>query len=84
MHKRSKQKPAGKGKEHRQETAADRRAEPQAQPPAAADQGTPSSNTVPNNSNGGEFFKPLRWGVDSLYLSYPGRLNEKSRPNWNA
>jgi hypothetical protein len=36
-------------------------------------QGTPPSNTVPPNCNLG-FFKPLRWGVDSLYLSYPGKL----------
>lgn len=35
--------------------------------------GTPLSNTVPNNSNS-EYFKPLRWGVDSLYLSYPGEI----------
>ena len=36
-------------------------------------QGTPPSNTVPNNCNG-EYFKLLRFGVDSLYLSYPGEL----------
>lgn len=40
---------------------------------ARAEQGTPPSNTVPNNSNG-EYFRPLRWGVDSLYLSYTGEL----------
>lgn len=34
---------------------------------------TQPSNTVSNNSNG-EYFKALRWGVDSLYLSYPGEL----------
>jgi hypothetical protein len=34
---------------------------------------TPPSNTVSNNCNG-EYFKALRWGVDSLYLSYPGEL----------
>ena len=81
MHKRSKQEAARKGKEQRKETAAGRRVEPQAQPPAAAGQGTSSSNTVPNNSIGGVFFKPLRWGVDSLYLSYPGRLNEEVQAN---
>ncbi len=36
-------------------------------------QGTPPSNTVPYNSNN-EYFKLLRFGVDSLYLSYQGDL----------
>ena len=36
-------------------------------------QGTPPSNTVPNNCNS-DYFKLLRFGVDSLYLSYPGEL----------
>ncbi len=36
-------------------------------------QGTPPSNTIPNNCNR-EYFKLLRFGVDSLYLSYPGEL----------
>jgi hypothetical protein len=35
--------------------------------------GAPPSNTAPDNSNG--FFQPLRWGIDSLYLSYPGELS---------
>ena len=35
--------------------------------------GTPPSNTVPSNCNS-EYFKPLRWGVDSLYLSYAGEV----------
>lgn len=34
----------------------------------------PPSNTASPNSIGG-FFKPLRWGVDSLYLSYRGELS---------
>lgn len=34
---------------------------------------TQPSNTVSNNCNG-EYFKALRWGIDSLYLSYPGEL----------
>lgn len=38
-------------------------------------QGTPPSNTVPNNSKP-PYFQALRWGVDSLYLSYPGQLSE--------
>ncbi len=36
-------------------------------------QGTSPSNTVPYNSNS-EYFKLLRFGVDSLYLSYQGDL----------
>ena len=32
------------------------------------------SNTASSNCNSG-FFKALRWGVDSLYLSYPGELS---------
>ena len=37
--------------------------------------GAPPSNTAPYNCNsGGTWFKALRWGVDSLYLSYPGEL----------
>lgn len=35
--------------------------------------GTPPSNTVPSNCNS-EYFKALRWGVDSLYLSYAGEV----------
>lgn len=34
----------------------------------------PPSNTASSNCNNG-FFKALRWGVDSLYLSYPGELS---------
>ena len=41
-------------------------------------EGAPPSNTAPDNCNGGEgFFKALRWGVDSLYLSYPGELSKE-------
>lgn len=35
--------------------------------------GAVPSNTAPDNSNSG--CQPLRWGVDSLYLSYPGELS---------
>jgi hypothetical protein len=35
--------------------------------------GAPPTNRAPHNSNP-SFFQPLRWGVDSLYLSYPGQL----------
>jgi hypothetical protein len=37
-------------------------------------EGASPSNTAPNNSNP-YFFQALRWGVDSLYLSYPGQLS---------
>jgi hypothetical protein len=37
--------------------------------------GAPPSNTAPYNCKS-NFFQPLRWGVDSLYLSYPGKLSE--------
>jgi hypothetical protein len=37
--------------------------------------GTPPSNTVPSNDNTDKF-KPLRFGIDSLYLSYHGQLLE--------
>ena len=39
-------------------------------------QGTPPSNTVPSNSIP-EKFTPLLFGVDSLYLSFPGDLSEE-------
>lgn len=39
----------------------------------SSSQGTPPSNTVPYNCNS-EYFKLLRFGVDSLYLSYQGEL----------
>lgn len=41
-------------------------------------QGTPSCNTVHSNDNIGKF-KPLRFGIDSLYLSYRGKLADE----WN-
>lgn len=39
--------------------------------------GAPPSNTAPYNCNDA-YFKALRWGVDSLYLSYPGELSRES------
>lgn len=43
------------------------------------DKGAPPSNTAPDNSKDRDgFFKALRWGVDSLYLSYPGELFPES------
>ncbi|MDB5852862.1 MAG: replication initiation factor [Herminiimonas sp.] len=38
-------------------------------------EGAPPSNTAPDNSNT-SYFQPYRWGVDSLYLSYPGQLSQ--------
>lgn len=49
-----------------------------AQPHVLGVSGTPPSNTVPSNSNCSGF-KALRFGIDSLYLSYPGQLAE----DWN-
>lgn len=46
-----------------------------AQPHGLGVSGTPPSNTVPSNSNYSDF-KALRFGRDSLYLSYPGGLAE--------
>lgn len=40
-----------------------------------APQDAPPSNTASNKCNQ-VFFMPLRWGVDSLYLSYPGTLDD--------
>lgn len=37
------------------------------------EQDTALSNTVSNNCNS-KYFKAVRWGIDSLYLSYPGEL----------
>src|SRR5882724_2923723 len=34
----------------------------------------PPTNRASHTCNS-EYFKPLRWGVDSLYLSYPGKLS---------
>jgi len=48
---------------------------PQHLEPTAASEGTPPSHTVPCNYNPSTF-KALRFGVDSLYLSYPGVLSE--------
>lgn len=45
-----------------------------AAPSAMGGMGTPPSNTVPYNSNNNDYFKLLRLGVDSLYLSYPGDI----------
>ena len=41
--------------------------------------GTPSSNTVPSQYNSDPFI--LRFGIDSLYLSYKGELSEAAENN---
>lgn len=38
--------------------------------------GAPPTNRAPDKCND-TFFQALRWGVDSLYLSYPGQLKEE-------
>jgi hypothetical protein len=38
--------------------------------------GASPSNTAPYNCN--FYYQPLRWGIDSLYLSYPGELSSES------
>ena len=37
--------------------------------------GAPPSNTAPDNCT--DHVQPLRWGIDSLYLSYLGQLSEE-------
>ena len=44
--------------------------------PISSSKGTPSSNTVPPQYNSDSHI--LRFGIDSLYLSYQGELSEKS------
>lgn len=40
--------------------------------------GAPPSNTAPDNCNP-PYFQALRWGIDSLYLSYPGELSREAQ-----
>lgn len=52
---------------------------PDARSARAADIASEIDATPPNrasNNSNPYFFQPLRWGVDSLYLSYPGQLSE--------
>lgn len=50
-----------------------------ADPGTALERDAALSNTASNKCNPGEInFIPLRWGADSLYLSYPGLLSESS------
>ena len=41
---------------------------------SGSESGASPSNTAPHNSN--FIYQPLRWGIDSLYLSYPGQLSD--------
>ena len=49
-------------------------------------EGALPSNTAPYNCNPGDrfSFKALRWGVDSLYLSYPGELSKETDSSLKA
>lgn len=49
--------------------------DPDRQTSGEATLGTPPSNTVPSNDKTKQF-KPLFFGIDSLYLSYYGQLSE--------
>ena len=61
-------------------TARDARADGGQEVAEPAFEGAPPSNTAPYNCNPGDgfFYKALRWGIDSLYLSYPGELSRES------
>lgn len=54
--------------------ARDARADGDREAAEPAFKGALPSNTAPYNSNS-PYFQALRWGVDSLYLSYPGELS---------
>lgn len=41
--------------------------------------GAPPSNTAPQNYIGEDIARLYRWGIDSLYLSYPGTLDPNIR-----
>ncbi len=58
-------------------TARDARADGGQAVAEPAFEGAPPTNRAPYNCNDG-YFKALRWGVDSLYLSYPGELSRES------
>lgn len=58
-------------------TARDARADGDREAAEPAFEGAPPTNRAPYNCNEGDNnFKALRWGVDSLYLSYPGELSK--------
>ncbi len=58
-------------------TARDARADGDREVAEPGDAGAPPTNRAPDNCNDG-YFKALRWGVDSLYLSYPGELSKEA------
>ncbi|MDP2242176.1 MAG: hypothetical protein Q8K18_18720 [Burkholderiales bacterium] len=57
---------------------ADTPASARSAPAGVADSGAPPTNRAPYNCTD-TGFKPLRYGIDSLYLSYAGKLN----PDWD-
>jgi hypothetical protein len=79
----SNRKPSGKAEQSQQQKVT-----PPAQPPArsgtsradgglaGAGQDAAPSNTASHKCNR-EYFQPLRWGIDSLYLTYPGEVFEE-------
>lgn len=59
-------------------TARDARADGGQEVAEPAFEGARPTNRAPCNCNDGDnSFKALRWGVDSLYLSYPGELSKE-------
>lgn len=58
-------------------TAREARADGGQEAAEPAFKGAPPTNRAPYNCNT-DYFKALRWGVDSLYLSYPGELSRES------
>lgn len=78
----TKQNKPEESQQHETSKAAKRRAdcggyEPQLSAAHAADQGAPPSNTAPAKCNSNNKTQILRWGIDSLYVSYPGQLYEQ-------
>ena len=57
--------------------AVGRQASAVAQPADGAGKDAPPTNRASHTCNEEGSFKPLRWGVDSLYLSYPGELRRE-------
>lgn len=61
----------------------DGRRAPSAAPARTGVEPIPPSNTIGDNCNP-EYFKALRWGVDSLYLTYQGELFPEVLTRLNA
>ena len=71
------------GLQQAEQDSPDERVAPSVESCSEGFQGAPPSNTAPNNSNPA-FFQPLRWGIDSLYLSYPGELSPEMEAKLKA